>query len=346
MPIIHQVVVRRRTVLQLMAGGVLATAVGCAAPAAPTGEPTKPAAPSAPAQSTGLPAPTPLPFVEVDPVKVQFVRSIGTSGAGDGQFAEPRHIAVDKQGNLYVADRELGRVQVFNKDGAFQRAWGKRGKSENDGEFADLRSLRLDSAGNLLTLDGEHGWLKKFTPAGNFVFKFGPDKTESYHPAGLGLDGSDNVYLADTGNNRILKFDRSGSLVGTFGQPGKGDGQLDQPTDVVVDGQGGIYVADTGNDRIQKFDASFKALHKWAMPHANTVEGPHLALAAAGTLYVTDPEGGRVLAFDANGKLLGRIGSRGDGQDQFQRPLGITVDANSIYVVDRGKRQVLQFSVG
>src|SRR3989344_3617807 len=70
---------------------------------------------------------------------------------------------------------------------------------------------------------------------------------------GLWIDSSGNMYVADTYNNRIQKFDSSGNFLMKFGSLGSSDGQLDNPYGVAVDSSGNIYVADSNNNRIQKF---------------------------------------------------------------------------------------------
>jgi len=70
---------------------------------------------------------------------------------------------------------------------------------------------------------------------------------------GVATDGSGNVYVADSRNYRIQKFDASGTFLYTWGKFGSGDGQFNPPFGVATDGSGNVYVADTQNNRIQKF---------------------------------------------------------------------------------------------
>ena len=72
-----------------------------------------------------------------------------------------------------------------------------------------------------------------------------------------------NVYVVDTTNNRVQKFDASGNFVNTWGSPGTGNGQFDIPSGIAVDNSGNVYVADTANNRVQKFDASGNFVTKW-----------------------------------------------------------------------------------
>ena len=94
-------------------------------------------------------------------------------------------------------------------------------------------------------------------PCGTFLLKWGTPtgsgNGELIQPSGVATDGSGNVYVADTGDHRIQKFDASGVFLATWGSHGTGNGQFDSPTGVATDGSGNVYVADTRNHRIQKF---------------------------------------------------------------------------------------------
>src|SRR5262249_17891833 len=103
-------------------------------------------------------------------------------------------------------------------------------------------------------------------PACTFLLTWGVPGTgngELSSPQGVATDGSGNVYIADTGNDRIQKFDASGTFLTTWGSNGSGNGQFLTPRGVATDGSGNVYVADTNNDRIQKFDGSGTFLTTW-----------------------------------------------------------------------------------
>ena len=72
-------------------------------------------------------------------------------------------------------------------------------------------------------------------------------------PFGVATDGSGNVYVADDVNDRMQKFDGSGTFLTKWGTSGSGDGQFNNPWGVATDGSGNVYVADAFNNRIQKF---------------------------------------------------------------------------------------------
>ncbi len=80
-------------------------------------------------------------------------------------------------------------------------------------------------------------------------------------PFGVAVDESGNIYVADTVNNRIQKFDHTMKLLKMWGERGSDVGMLDAPTRLILDNEGNVYVTDNGNNRIQKFtsDGSFIA---------------------------------------------------------------------------------------
>ena len=67
------------------------------------------------------------------------------------------------------------------------------------------------------------------------------------NPVGVASDSSDNIYVADRGNNRVQKFDSSGNFLAESGTPGTGDGRFEEPTGIALDSLGNVYVVDRGN---------------------------------------------------------------------------------------------------
>jgi len=150
------------------------------------------------------------------------------AGNGIGQLDDPKGVAVDSSGNIYVADARNDRIQKFDSSGNFILKWGTSCIISSG-----LGCVDPDGAGPLELGDGQLD-----------------------DPKGVAVDSSGNIYVADARNDRIQKFDSAGNFVLKFGSVGTGDGQLDDPHGVAVDSSGNIYVADKKNDRIQKFDSA------------------------------------------------------------------------------------------
>jgi|SRR5215216_5571357 len=90
----------------------------------------------------------------------------------------------------------------------------------------------------------------------SFITKWGSRGTEVgqfFHPGAVPADSSDNVYVADTNNNRIQKFDSDGTFITKWGSQGEGDEQFTHPQGAALDSSDNVYVADGSNNRIQKF---------------------------------------------------------------------------------------------
>src|SRR5205085_807130 len=175
-----------------------------------------------------------------------FLFKWGTTGSANGQFITPRGIATDSAGNVYVADQN-DRVQKFDSSGTFLFKFATGGSSA--GAVIAASGVAVDAAGNIYVTDSDpdrsSGMVQKFNSSGPFD-----------GPQGVAADGLGNIYVADTNNNRIEKFDSTGTFISTCGVSGNGDGEFSGPQDVAADTAGNSYVADTGNDRVQKFGAA------------------------------------------------------------------------------------------
>lgn len=186
---------------------------------------------------------------------------------------------------------------------------------------------------------------------GPVVFLWAGQRLQLSAPNQLAVDAQDNLYVVDSGNSRIVKFDSNGNMLTAWGSPGSGDGQfsfLHAPgfvSGLAVDAQGIVYVVDD-SDRLQRFDSNGAFLGRW--PGSGPVTGsgqlarPNgLAIDRQGRLYIADCGGGdplhdRVQQFTAEGTLLAAWGTKGAGLGQFDCPSHPAFDAaGNLYVVDR-----------
>lgn len=147
-----------------------------------------------------------------------------------------------------------------------------------------------------------------------FLGKVADSSTPFEGPVGITTDAQDNLYVADTRSNRVLKFDSTGHLVLQFGSGGSDDGQFrfGDVGDVAVDSAGIIYVADALNQRVQKFDSNGQFLTKWGSSGTGNgqfgrTEG--VAVDTQGNVYAVDDRfntslSGRIQKFDSNGGFL------------------------------------------
>ena len=106
-------------------------------------------------QSTSTPTPA-------EPAQFGFLVKWGSRGDGDGHFERPSGIAVDGAGNVYVADRDNHRVQVFDGESRFLAKWGTEGSG--DSQFIDPLGIAVDGAGNIYVADTDNNRVQVFAP--------------------------------------------------------------------------------------------------------------------------------------------------------------------------------------
>ena len=167
----------------------------------------------------------------------------------------PTAIALDRPGNVYVADEWRNCVAVYTRDGESLGQWGSAGSG--DGELDRPAGLAFDREDNLYVVDSGNNRIQKYTREGRYLTQWGRaggGEGEFNLPWGIDIDGQGNVYVADWRNDRIQKFSPEGRFLMQIGGPGSGDGEFQRPTGVAVDREGIVYVADWGNDRVQVFD--------------------------------------------------------------------------------------------
>jgi len=165
-------------------------------------------------------------------------------------------------------------------------------------------------------------------------------------PFGLAVDSWGYIYVADTFNNRVQKFDSLGNFITKWGEFGAGNGQFIGPNCAAVDSSGNVYVSDL-SDRIQKFDSSGNYLKQWG--ESGTGNGQFssigcMAVDASGNFYVADSGNNRIQKFDSSGGYLSKWGELGAGNGKFSGPYGVAVDSSgNVYVADTMNERVQKF---
>jgi DNA-binding beta-propeller fold protein YncE len=195
-------------------------------------------------------------------------------------------------------------------------------------------------------------WLPAAPECGAQVFLFewgqaGAGDGQFNEPSGVAIDSAGNVYVADTANHRIQKFDDLGNFLLKWGSSGSGAGQFDAPKGMAVDSADNVYVVDSGNHRIQKFGASGSFVTAWGSSGSGSGQFNQpfgVAVDSLDNVYVTDTGNDRVQKFDRNGVFITSWGSTGQGDGQFQSPRAIAVLitggdlSDSVYVADANSR--------
>ena len=288
--------------------------------------------------------------------ELQSLGTWGQSGIEEGQFSFPKDLALDSEGNVYVVDSQNNRIQKFDPEGNLLTAWGSFG--QEPGQFSEPWGIAVDSEGFVYVADTWNHRIQRFTSDGELVTYWGvfqdtggelaePQGT-LYGPRDIAIDHEGNLFVTDTGNKRVQKFDAEGNPLGEWGGAGSEVGQFLEPVGIAIDQEANIYVADTWNQRVQVFDEDFQFVRQWRVDGwvgESIVNKPYLALDGQGRVYVTDPEGYRVLVFSGEGELLSIFGKYGTDSASFDLPTGIALDEQGqVYVSDSNNHRVMKFA--
>jgi hypothetical protein len=151
-------------------------------------------------------------------------------------------------------------------------------------------------------------------------------------PSGIAVDASGNVYVSDTGNNRIEKFDPTHALLWSAGSSGVSGGQFKSPKGLTLDASGHVWVTDATNGRVEEFDSAGNFMLTWGTSGSGNGQlslPADIEFGPDGLTYVSDKGNNRVEVFTPTGTFLSVLGSYGLDTGQFSAPIGLAVDPNS-----------------
>ena len=316
----------------------------------------------------------------------------GYSGDGgpavDARLWSPSGVAADGTGNLYIADTDNHQIRKVDASGTittiagsgetglFGGAFGGDGGPAIQAALDSPTDVAADGTGNLFIADTDNHRIRKVdvagvitTVAGTRRFGFSGDggpaiQAALFRPEGVAVDGAGNLFIADTGNDRIRKVDAAGVITtvagtGVRGYSGAGgpavDAQLWSPSSVAVDGTGNLYIADTGNYRIRKVDVAgvittvagtrgfgFSGNGSPAVDaHLSSPRG--VAVDGAGNLFIADTGNDRIRKVDVAG-VITTVAGTGESFGGFggtataallDSPTDVAVDgAGNVYIAD------------
>jgi uncharacterized protein (TIGR03437 family) len=334
-------------------------------------------------------------IADTDHHRVRKVNSAGVIGtiagtgapgfSGDGaaasvaQLKYPYGLAVDLAGYLYIADLGNNRIRRVAPDGIITTYAGGGHAGPGDGgpassaQLQTPRNVAIDTAGNLYIAEFEGHRIRKVTPdgriatvAGNGVAGFRGDgglaaNAQLAFPAGLAIDRSGVLYIADSQNQRVRKIIAGGNIVTAVG--GSTSTTLLSPIAVAVDSAGNLFAADSTN-LVHRYTAAgaWNTLAGTGAPGYSGDGGPSqsamladvrdLAVDFSGNLLIADNV--RVRRVDPSGQIQtvagdGYLHAVGDGAQaanaMLSGPSAVSLDAKgNLYIADTGTQRVRQVS--
>jgi DNA-binding beta-propeller fold protein YncE len=275
--------------------------------------------------------------------------------ARNGQGSGLQGIAVDNQGNVYVADAEGRRVVVYSPDGKLLRA------IEPDARHPKILQrpfgLLFDGRNRLYVADYDADQVQVFSTGGKFLFAWGREGrgTGQFRaPVALDHDREGKIYVVDFYGMRVQKFTHDGKFLLTWGseapwgKPAPPE-QLLYPDGLAVGPDSNVYVTDAGHDRIKVFDPSGKFLRDWGVKgikpgDLNAAGG--IAFDSSGRLHEADAAMHRVQMFTAEGKFLGEWILPHAGALKVWVPTNLRpVGSHFLYVSDFAENKIYKLAI-
>lgn len=221
-------------------------------------------------------------------------------------------VDVDSRGHVYVIQRKVPPILCFDASGRLLHSWGTPliGRDPN---MVGAHAIRIDRDDYVWITDRERHLVRKFDRSGRLLLTLGTERSpgtgpnQFNRPTDVAFGRLGEIYVADGyGNSRVVKFNRKGEFVTTWGEAGSGPGQFDLPHSIVVGPDERVYVADRYNARIQIFDGEGKLKETWSgfVPCG-------LAFDRAGHLFVADGVS-QVLQIDGRGKVVRSWGMKAE----------------------------------
>jgi DNA-binding beta-propeller fold protein YncE len=257
---------------------------------------------------------------------------------------EPKGIATDSSGNLWVVDRANERVMKYDSNGNFLMQFGSAGSG--NGQFNDPRGIAISSNGTIWVTDMGNNNVQAFNASGQFIRKITGGDIPIPDPYGVATGPGGVVWISDITSDQLFEFNEDGTFIRMV--PISGGNEAKSATGLATDVAGNVWLVDFMANRVQKYDSNGKFLMQFGSTGTGNgqLESPiGIAFAPSGNLLVTDSKSNRVQVFQPNGTYLRQFGSTGSGSGQLSTPVGIATGAgNTAFVVDSGNHRVAMWT--
>ena len=283
------------------------------------------------------------------PVTVKTpVDKLGTVIKTTDDVKGPWGVAVNKSGEVIVAEYGAGCVSIFSLAGDKLRTLDTRGTAV--GGMKDLRGVAVDSEYNILVVDRGNYRLLKFSRGGDLIAAVGSkgDGPGQFKlPMGVCVNSvNGKVYVVDNSAGCVHILNSDLTFSSKFGSGGSGDRQFNNPHDIASDSAGCVYVADYNNHRVQVFTSDGGYLRKFGKKGSGSgelMQPASICVDSDDLVYVGENGNNRVSVFTSEGEFLKSFGSKGSKQGQFNGPFGVVVGGGVVCVSDSFNSRVQIF---
>ncbi|MGA8365643.1 MAG: RHS repeat-associated core domain-containing protein [Solirubrobacteraceae bacterium] len=166
-------------------------------------------------------------------------------------------------------------------------------------------------------------------------------------PAGVAADSKGNIWVSDTANNRIEKFNEKGEYVASYGSTGSGNGQFKTPEGIAISSSNNVWIVDRGNHRIQELNekGEYQRQYTGGSKWYEKLEEPTGIALQGGGVWVADGYDGRLVVVNETGTFNTYWDMVGDGGAELKSPHGLafTKTASSPWVADTGNNRIMAF---
>jgi len=260
----------------------------------------------------------------------------------NANFKEPIDVDVSEQGDVYVLDKKLSEVTVFDKKGEVKLVFGELGSEV--GQMNVPESLALSLKEEIVIADTGNCRVLVFKPNGHYSYQigsYGSNPGEFRKPTYAAVNPSGYIYVADSFNKTLSKFTPNGVFLDVATLNWK-------PDDIIFDKEENLYVLFTEEGKVIKYQPSMDSMEEITLirDEQNLVSTTHrIAIDHRGDVFLVELESHRIIKMSQDQKILMAFGSRGVGRGQFEQPAGIVADDNDrIYIADSRNKRVQVFS--
>jgi sugar lactone lactonase YvrE len=291
------------------------------------------------------------------------IKYLATISTGTTELKSPAGIAVDNSGKIYVPDRQLNKIVIYNPDYSLFGTIGEGPLAgSGDYQFNAPHDVAIDNSGNIYIVDMSNNRIQIYNANKDYIAKIGrftgAANDQFRSPSEIKIKNN-KIYVVDDDNLRVQVFGINREYIATIGgtqNVGSLEGQLRDISGVAIDSMGKIYVVDPQNNRVLIYNPDYsyyKTLGEGVQGEGDyQFYAPNdIFIDSKDRIYISEGGNNRIQIYDPNLNYLLTIGKglgleSGSGEYEFRTPFGLFIDRqNRLYVSDVFNLRVQIFQI-